>query len=193
MYIHICTIYGLHFGEPNILTHLDYFLGHIFLGFILFTLLSLPLPKVLRVIARENDKTRVCSTYVSKIDLNVKQPRISKSKVHFNEIKRSMRFNPDVPMQELDPNDRMDTDEDNDTESTSSSKSMDIIGQTPNKLNMSINDYDFENISLGSHDYTLNSDAKIEELYRIPSHVRLIEEFLSNKEKLEYYLTSNFE
>lgn len=105
-------------------------------------------------------------------------------------------------MQEPDPNDRMDTDEDNDTESTNSSKRMDIIGQTPNKFNMSLDDYDFENISLRSHDDTFDSDAKIEELDKILSHIRSIKKLLFfrsikkllfNKEKLEFYLTNNSE
>lgn len=38
-----------------------------------------------------------------------------------------------------------------------------------------------------------NSDAKIEELDKIPSHVRSIKELLSNNEKLEYYLANNIE
>jgi len=83
---------------------------------------------VLRVIARENHKTRVCSTYFSNMDLNEEQPRVSKSKVHFKDTKRSVRVNPDLPLQDPDPNDQIDTDEDNDTKSTSSIKKMDIIG-----------------------------------------------------------------
>lgn len=35
---------------------------------------------------------------------------------------RSVRVNPDLPMQDPYPNDRIDTNEDNDTESTSSKK-----------------------------------------------------------------------
>lgn len=50
-----------------------------------------------------------------------------------------------------------------DTEYTSPSKRMDIIGKTPNKVNMFFTNYDFENVSLGSHDDTSDSDTKIEE------------------------------
>jgi len=90
-------------------------------------LLSLPLPEVLRVIAQENDKTRVYSPYIPKMNMK-EQIRVSRSKVYFDEIKRSVRVNLDLPMQVPDPNDRMDTDEDNDTKYTNSSRRMDIIG-----------------------------------------------------------------
>jgi len=93
-----------------------------------FALLSLPLPEVLRVIAKESDKIRVFYAYITKLNLNEEQPRVFRSKVHFNEIQRSIRENPDLPMQELDPSDRMDIEKDNDTESKNSSKRIDIIG-----------------------------------------------------------------
>jgi len=51
-----------------------------------FLLLFVPLPKALQIIARENDKTRVCSTYIENMDLNIEKPKISKGKVHFNDI-----------------------------------------------------------------------------------------------------------
>lgn len=90
-------------------------------------LLSIPLPEVLRVIAFKNDKNGVFPTYIIKMNLNKEQPRVSWSKIHFDEIRRSVRVNPNLPMQDLDPNDWMDTDEDNDVESTNSRKRMDII------------------------------------------------------------------
>jgi len=108
------------------------------------------------------------------MDLNEEQPRVSKSKVHFKDIGRSVRVNPSLPLQELDPNDQMDTDEDNDIESISSSKNVDIIGKTPNRNNVFIDYYDFENVSLGSHDDTYDSDVEIDELDRITTHVRSI-------------------
>jgi len=77
-------------------------------------------------------------------------------------------------MQKPNPNDRIKTDEDNDTESTNSSKRMDIIGKTPKRFNMFLNEYDFHNVSLISHDNTSDSDVEIEELDRIPIHVRSI-------------------
>ena len=46
---------------------------------------------------------------------------------------------------------------------------------------------------MGRHGDTFDSDIEIEELNWIPSHVRSIKELLSNKEKLEYYLTNNVE
>jgi len=46
----------------------------------------------------------------------------------------SVNINPNLPLQEPNPNDQLDTDENNDIESTSSSKKMDIIGETPNKF-----------------------------------------------------------
>jgi len=39
---------------------------------------------------------------------------------------------------------------------------------------MSFIDYDFDNVSLGSHGDTYDSDTKIKELDRIPSHARSI-------------------
>jgi len=80
-------------------------------------------------------------------------------------------------MQEYDFNDQIETDENNDIESTNSSKIMDIIGQTPYKLHIYINDDDFDNISLGIHSDTSNSNTEIEELDRIPTHVGLIMDF----------------
>lgn len=157
-----------------------------------FELLSLPLPEFIRIMTHENDKIRVCYAYIPKINFNEEQPKVSKNKVYFLKISKSTRVNPNLPMQELDFNDRIDTDEDNDIESINSSKRMDIIGQTSHKLNMSINDFDFDYISLGSHSDTYNN-AKIEELDKIPTHIRSIKELLSNNEKLEYYLTNNAE
>lgn len=63
-----------------------------------YMLLSFPLPVVLREITRENDKTRVYSAYIPNMYLNEEQPRVSRSKFHFDEIKRSIRVNPDLPM-----------------------------------------------------------------------------------------------
>lgn len=49
---------------------------------------------------------------------------------------------------------------------------------------MSINDYKFDDVRLVSHGDTYDSNAKTNELDRIPSHVRSIKELLYNKEKL---------
>lgn len=51
-----------------------------------FTLLSLCLVEVLRIIAQENDKTRDYSYYIPTINLNEEKPRVSKSKLHFLDI-----------------------------------------------------------------------------------------------------------
>jgi len=100
MYLFIIyTFLGLHFGEPDILTPLGLDLGYPFEKVMNpFSLLCIPLPKALRIIARENDKTKVCSTYVEKMDLNVENPKLSKGKVHFNDVRRSIRHNPDLPL-----------------------------------------------------------------------------------------------
>jgi len=63
-----------------------------------YDLLSFPLPKVLRVIARENYKTRVCSTYVPKLNMNKEQLMVSISNIHFNDIRIRIRINLDLPM-----------------------------------------------------------------------------------------------
>lgn len=40
---------------------------------------------MLQIIAKENDKTRISSTYIPKMDLNLKNPKVSKSKIVFYE------------------------------------------------------------------------------------------------------------
>lgn len=60
--------------------------------------------------------------------LNEEKSRAFRSKVYFDDIRRSKRVNLDLPMKEPNPNERMDTNDDNDTKSMSSSKKMDIIG-----------------------------------------------------------------
>lgn len=151
----------------------------------LFMSLPLPLPEVLRIIDRENDKTRVYFVYIPNMNLIEEQSRHPKGKAYFNEVIKHLRVNLDWYLQELDPKDRMDIYEDNDTEYTNSRKNIDIIGHTPNKLNFPINGYDdFDDVSLESHGDSSNNDAKIESLDRIPTHVRWIKDLLSNKEKL---------
>lgn len=68
------------------------------------------------------------STYIPKMSLTKEQPKCSRDRVYFNEIKKNIRVNHDLSLQELDPNDRMDIVEDNNTKPTNSSKMMDIIG-----------------------------------------------------------------
>jgi len=46
---------------------------------------------------------------------------------------------------------------------------------------------------LNSHENTSDDNAKIEELDRISNHIRSIKELLSDREKLEYFLTHNIE
>jgi len=46
-----------------------------------FSLLFFPLDEALLIVTKENNKTRVCSAYIPKIDLNTKNPKVSKSKV----------------------------------------------------------------------------------------------------------------
>lgn len=45
------------------------------------------------------DQTRVCSTYISKMDLGNEQPKVSQAKFQFNNIRRSVRHNHDLPIQ----------------------------------------------------------------------------------------------
>lgn len=104
---------------------------------------------------------------------------MSKEKVHFNDIQRSVRHNPDLPRQESHP------DAHSDTKSISSSKKMDIFGETPHRFAK------FENVSLNNTTNSFDDANEILEVDRIPPHVRSIQELLSNKEKLEYYITHN--
>lgn len=46
-----------------------------------FSLLFIPLKEALQIVAKEHDKTRVYSTYIPKMDLNLENPKISKSKI----------------------------------------------------------------------------------------------------------------
>lgn len=150
-----------------------------------FSLLFIPLPKALQIITRESNKIRVCSTYIEKMDLNIENPKVSKGKVHFNDIQRNVRHNLDLPLQEPHPN------APSDTESTISSKKMDIICEPPNIFGLNIDQYEFESVSLKSH--SDESNGEIHELDRIPNHVRSIQEVLSNRQRLEYFITHNGE
>jgi len=69
---------------------------------------------------------------------------------------------------------------------------MDIIDETPHRFDMNIEHSEFEYVSLNSHEYAFDN-VKIEKLNRIPNHIRSIHELLSNREKLEYFLTHNAE
>jgi len=68
---------------------------------------------------------------------------------------------------------------------------MDIIGENPHRFETNIEHYKFETINLNIHEDTSNDNAKIEELDRIPIHIRSIKELLFEKEKLEYFVTHN--
>jgi len=46
-----------------------------------FSLLFLSIEELLKIVAKEQDKTRVYSTSIPKMDLNIDNPTISKSKV----------------------------------------------------------------------------------------------------------------
>ena len=136
----------------------------------LFLVLFIPLHEALQVITRENDKTRVYSTYVQNMNLNVENPMVSKGKVHFSDIQRSVRHNLDIPLQEPHH------DAPSDIESTSSSKKMVIIGETLNRFGTNIGQYEFESVSLNIQ--SDESNGEIYELDRIPIHVRSIQEVL---------------
>lgn len=62
----------------------------------LFSLLSIRLEKALRIIAKEQDKNRVCFSYIPKMDLNLDNPKVSKSIVQFSELRRSFLHNPNL-------------------------------------------------------------------------------------------------
>ena len=57
----------------------------------LLSLLFIPLYEDLHIVAKEYDKTKVCSTYLPKMDLNTENPKMSKSKLQFNEIWMSVQ------------------------------------------------------------------------------------------------------
>jgi len=117
-----------------------------------------------------------------------KNLRCLKGKVHFNNIWRSVRQNHDLPLQQPHP------DAHNDTEYTSSSKKMDIIGETPNRFIPNVDQYEFEIVILNIRDNDFDeSNDEILELDIIPIHVRSIQEVLSDRQRLEYFLTHDAE
>lgn len=93
-----------------------------------FELLSISLLDVFTVVAHQNDKSRVFSTYIPKIFFTKEQPRVSRG-IHFDEIRISTRLNPDIHLKfyELDPNDIIATNE-YDSKSINSSYRINIIG-----------------------------------------------------------------
>jgi len=59
-----------------------------------FSLLFLSKEEVLCIVAKESDKIRVYSTYIPKMNLNIDNPKLSKAKNDFTEVRRSLHINP---------------------------------------------------------------------------------------------------
>jgi len=64
-----------------------------------FSLLFLSTKEVLQIVAKEQDKTRACFAYIPKMDLNPDNAIVSKSKVQFSKVRRSLRINPKLSIQ----------------------------------------------------------------------------------------------
>lgn len=69
-----------------------------------------------------------------------------------------------------------------------SSIRMDIIGEAP-KRHATIDPLDFDNIS--NHSKSSDGEGEISKLDRIPYYDKSIQHVLSNKYKLEYFITNN--
>lgn len=68
-----------------------------------FKLLWLPFPEVKKILAQEYDTIFICYSYIPKMLLLDEQPKNPRSKVYFNEVHKSLRVNPNLALQELDP------------------------------------------------------------------------------------------
>lgn len=118
----------------------------------IFLLLSIPRFDFLWMVQDKSDKSRVCSTYVSKMVLGYEKPKVSRARIQFNDIQISVRYNPSLPIQEPHP------DAQSDTESINSSW-MDIIGETPNRPKLNIDIHDFKTISLNNPYQNVENDS----------------------------------
>lgn len=136
----------------------------------------------------------VCSTYIPKIFLSEEQLRISRGKLHFDEVKRSTRINPNIPPKFCKPHpyDCITTNEE-DFESINSSYWMNIIGQNPNKFNMIFYDGDFESVNQESSANTSKNESNTNDLDVIPENIRCIKELMAHKNIMEYFITNNAE
>jgi len=128
-----------------------------------FSLLFLSI-EVARIVARENDKTRVYFAYIPKMNVATDNPKISQSKIDFLEVIRSLHINPKLSIQAPPPNAIWDP------ESTNSSKHISIISETPTHYTIMVpSHFDKLNpLSNSSH------DLKILELDKIPPYAQFI-------------------
>lgn len=105
---------------------------------------------------------------------------MSISKINFLKVRKSLQNNPILSIQ-IPPNTSWDP------KSFGSSNRITIIGETPNRY-ITIDPYDFDNMS---NQFESSNDKEIIELDRIPCYVRSIQQVLSNRHKLEYFLMHN--
>lgn len=106
---------------------------------------------------------------------------MSKSKINFPEVRKNLQTNPSLFIQ-IPPSNTI-----WDTKSSHSSRRMDITGETPH-MYANIDPTNFNNMS----NLSKSSDGEeILKLYRIPCYARPIQQVLSDRKKLEYFLTNN--
>lgn len=144
-----------------------------------FFIFFVPLEEVFHMVAKEQDKTRVFSTYVPKIKLNIENPKISKSKIQFLEIRKSLRTNPTLYVI-IPPRDSNSAHE--------FGQRMEIIGEN-NQSYATIDHYNFNNIS--NQFESIEVEDEVRKLDRIPYYAQSNQQVLSNKNKLKYFLTHN--
>lgn len=129
-----------------------------------FSLIFIPLEEALQIVSKQQDKTKVYFAYVLKMNLNIENLEVSKSKINFLEIRRSLQTNPDlsiiIPLNTIwDP------------KPSNSSRKMDIIGKNPSRY-VTMDPSNFNNVSNQSKSY---DGEEILELDRIPCYARSIQ------------------
>lgn len=130
-----------------------------------FLLLFLSKEEVIQIVAKQQDQTRICSSYILKMDLTLDNPPIFKSKVYFLKVRKSIHINPELSIQ-IPP--LIST---RDPESIYSSQRMFIIDDTPNHYTI----LDSSNSkNLRTHFESFDSD-EIPKLDRIPPYARSIQ------------------
>lgn len=130
-----------------------------------FSLLFLSIEEVLRIVTKKNDRTRVYFAYIPKINIDNDNPLLSKAKNDFSKVQRSLYIKPKLSVQIPPPNTMWDP------KSTTSSKCVSIIGETPHKYAI-LKPSDLENIV---PPFKSSNDINILELDRIPPYSRSIQ------------------
>lgn len=99
------------------------------------------------------------------MNLNIENPKVSKSRINFLEIKRSLLTNLDLSVQITHPNTIWNL------EPSNYSRKMDIIGENPSRY-VTMDPSNFDNMS---NQYESFDEDEIPKLDRIPCYARFIQ------------------